>query len=241
MILSDRDIKRLIKAGRIKIAPLPDMSTALGAASLDLRLSSKFRVYKSTATPFIDPQDRKTFEQLTDPTDVAKPDDHPAQALLPHTPKGPRAFVLHPGEFVLGLTEERIELPDDVAARIEGKSSLGRLGIVIHSTAGHIDPGYTGGVTLEITNIGVIPVLLHPGMRFCQLVFETMSGPVEVPYSQKKTAKYAGTTEPGSSKIFEETAGRKVSRLVAKRTVSRPAAKRGLKKVGTRNRAKAAT
>ncbi|MSU76046.1 dCTP deaminase [Patescibacteria group bacterium] len=220
MILSDRDIKRLISSGRIKLSPKPDMNEALGAASLDLRLSSKFRVYKSTATPFIDPQDRGTFEQLTEPIDVTESD--PAQALLPNAQPGPRAFVLHPGEFVLGLTEEQIELPDDVAARIEGKSSLGRLGIVIHSTAGHIDPGYIGGITLEITNIGVIPVLLHPGMRFCQLVFESMSGPVEVPYSEKKTAKYAGTTEPGSSKIFEEA---------GKKKVSRPAAKKGLKKV----------
>lgn len=224
MILSDGDIKQQIKAGRIKITPKPDYKSALGAASLDLRLSSKFRIFKSTATPFIDPRNKDTFDQLTEPMDVAKPAPDPAQALLPHTAEGPRAFVLHPGEFVLGLTMEYVEIPDDVAARIEGKSSLGRLGIVIHSTAGHIEPGYNGGITLEITNIGLIPVLLHPGMRFCQLVFETMTSPVEVPYSQRKTAKYAGTTEPGSSKIFEET-----------KKVSSGTAKRGLKKVTRRS------
>lgn len=203
MILSDRDIKKLIKAGRIKLDPMPDLKEALGMASLDLRLSPKFRVFRSTATTFIDPDDRATFDQLTEATDISKKDK--LQPLLPNTPQGPRSFVLHPGEFVLGLTMENVELPNDVAARIEGKSSLGRLGIVIHSTAGHIDPGWRGHITLEITNIGVIPVLLHPGMRFSQLVFETMSSPVEVGYAQRKTSKYAGTVEPGVSKIFEES------------------------------------
>lgn len=203
MILSDRDIKKMLSSGRIKVKPKPDLSEQLGGASLDLRLSSKFRVFKPTSTPYIDPQDSNTFTDLTEGTDVSK--DEGKQPLLPHAPKGPRAFVIHPGEFVLGLTKESVTLPDDVAARIDGRSSLGRLGIVIHSTAGHIDPGFSGNITLEITNIGQVPVLLYPDMRVAQLVFETMSTPVEVSYAEKKGAKYAGMTEPGVSKITDES------------------------------------
>lgn len=201
MILSDRDIKKLLKSGRIKITPEPNLAEQLGSASLDLRLSSKFRVFKPTSTPFIDPNDPDTFASMTTTVDVAGAEQQP---LLPDAPPGSRPFIVHPGDFVLGMTMEHVELPDDIAARIEGRSSLGRLGIVIHATAGHIDPGYVGGITLEITNLGNVPVLLHPGMRFCQLVFDTMSNPVETPYKEKKGAKYAGTKEPGASKIAEE-------------------------------------
>lgn len=222
MILSDRDIKERLADGTIKVAPAPDLDAALGSCSLDLRLSSKFRVFKSTATPYIDPQDKETFEQLTDLVDVAE--SGPAvQPLLPNTPKGPRAFVLHPGEFVLGLTHESVTLPDDIAARIEGKSSLGRLGIVIHSTAGHIDAGWTGHITLEITNIGMVPVLLHSEMRFCQLAFEQLSTPADVPYAKKKTNKYAHTTEPGASRIFEEARDKNVTPKTAKRGLAKVA------------------
>lgn len=225
MLLSDRDIKRMIKVGKIKVTPQPDFDEALGSCSLDLRLSAKFRVFKQASTPYIDPRDKGTFDGITDPVDISEPTEE--QPLLPHMNGGPRAFVLHPGEFALGLTEESVELPEDIAARIEGKSSLGRLGIVIHSTAGHIDAGYRGGITLEITNIGMIPVLLYPGMRFCQLSFETLSSPAEVPYFEKKTAKYVGTTAPGASKIFEES----------KKTSSKKA-KAGLKKVSGKAKAK---
>lgn len=200
MILSDRDIKKMLKSGRIAITPGPDLKTQLQPASLDLRLSSKFRVFKSTATPYIDPQDPNTFNEMTELTDVA---DGNSQPLLPHMKKGQRPFVIHPGEFVLGMTKEFVELPDDITARVEGRSSLGRLGIIIHSTAGYIDPGFCGNITLEITNIGSVPVLLHPDMRICQLAFETMSTPAEVDYAEKG-GKYAGATEPGQSKITED-------------------------------------
>jgi dCTP deaminase len=113
-----------------------------------------------------------------------------------------RPFIVHPGEFVLGVTKEHVELPDNLAARMEGRSSLGRLGIIVHSTAGKIDPGWKGKLTLEITNIGKLPVALYPGMRFCCLVFEPTSSPVEKPYS--KFGKYAGMDKPGTSKISEE-------------------------------------
>lgn len=226
MILSDRDIRKALKSGRIKIDPLPDLDETLGSCSIDLRLSSKFRVFKQASTPYIDPRDPGTFDGITEPVDIgAAPEEQP---LLPHLPKGPRAFVLHPGEFALGLTMESVALPEDIAARIEGKSSLGRLGIVIHSTAGHIDAGYRGGVTLEITNIGMIPVLLYPSMRFCQLSFEQLTTPADVPYFKKKSAKYVGTKEPGASKIFEESKQKKAAAPAARAK----AVKKGLKKFG---------
>ena len=201
MILSDRDIKKMITAGNIKLTPEVDYTTQLQPASLDLRLSSKFRVFKSVATPFIDPQDPKTFEDTTELTDTAE--NGASQTLLPHEEGKPRPFVVHPGEFVLGMTKEFVELPADITARVEGRSSLGRLGIIIHSTAGYIDPGFRGNITLEITNIGSVPVLLHPEMRICQLAFETMSTPAEKDYVEKG-GKYAGSTEPGQSKITED-------------------------------------
>jgi dCTP deaminase len=192
----------MIKQGRIKIDPAPDFSKQLGTASLDLRLGSQFRVFKPTSTPYIDPQNPDTQDSHTSVIDVNEPKDQ--QPLLPHLPKGPRAFVIHPGEFILGTTVETIGLPDDIVGRLEGRSSLGRLGIVIHSTAGHFDAGFEGTVVLEITNIGMVPVLLYPGMRFCQMVFETLTSPVETSYSEKKNAKYAGQTGPKGSHLARE-------------------------------------
>ncbi|HEY8108696.1 MAG TPA: dCTP deaminase [Patescibacteria group bacterium] len=232
MILSDRDIKKQIAAGRIKIEPAADYAEALGSCSIDLRLSSKFRVFKQASTPYIDPRDPNTFDGITEPTDIAAAAEE--QPLLPHLPKGPRAFVLHPGEFALGLTHEYVELPDDICARIEGKSSLGRLGIVIHSTAGHIDAGYKGNITLEITNIGMIPVLLYPTMRFCQLSFEQLTTPAEIPYFKKKTNKYAGTTAPGASKIFEETAKSAKQKKAVKEKLKRLSPAKPPKKITVR-------
>lgn len=200
MILSDRDIKKMLQSGRVKITPEPDLATQLQPASFDLRLSSKFRVFKSTSTPYIDPQDPSTFEEMTELTDTT---ESGGSQPLPKMDQGARPFVIHPGEFVLGMTKEFVELPDDITARVEGRSSLGRLGIIIHSTAGYIDPGFKGNITLEITNIGSVPVLLHPDMRICQLAFETMSSPAEVDYVEKG-GKYAGATEPGQSKITED-------------------------------------
>lgn len=202
MILSDRDIKKMISAGRIKIEPAPDYETQLGTASLDLKLGAQFRVFKPTSTPYIDPQDANTQNTHTTVVDLNDETDQPP--LIPNAPDGPRGFVIHPGEFVLGMTMEQIELPDDIVGRLEGRSSLGRLGIVIHSTAGHFDAGFKGTVVLEITNIGMVPVLLYPGMRFCQMVFETLTSPVETTYGEKKTAKYADQTGPTSSALAEE-------------------------------------
>ncbi len=184
MILSDRDIKQYIKEGRIKIEPL-DIESQLSSISIDLKLGDEFRVFKIGYNSHIDPS-KQSPEELTE---LIKIDND-------------RPFIIHPGEFILGVTKEYIELPDDIAVRIEGRSSLGRLGIIVHSTAGKVDPGWKGKLTLEITNIGRLPVALYPGMKFCSIVFEPTSSPVERPYS--KFGKYAGMEKPTVSKISEE-------------------------------------
>ena len=179
MILSDQDIKTAIQKGKIKITPKPDFKLQLGTCSLDLRLSENFKVFEYNKSAFIDVSDKKTFENIT----------------KEHNLKSGESFVLHPGQFVLGATVEKVCLPNDIAARIDGRSRLGRLGLVIHSTAGHIDPGFCGRVTLEITNIGKLPIILHKGNCVCQLVFETLTTPVKKGYSQMKINKW---NKPGS-------------------------------------------
>lgn len=185
MILSDRDIREYIKGGEIKVEPC-DLEAQLGGVGIDLRLGNQFRTFKTVHKTFID-LTKENFELDTDLIEL-KEDD---------------VFVLHPGEFVLGVVIENVELPLDIAARIDGRSSLGRLGIIVHSTAGHVDPGWKGKLTLEISNIGKLPVALKPGMRFCRLVFEKVSSPVERPYK----GKYAGSKGPTSSKISDEFRG----------------------------------
>lgn len=174
MILSDKDIKTKLENKQIVVDPMPDLAEALGTVSIDLRLGNEFRVYRTTSRPYIDINDPKTSDGLTET--ITKDDTE--------------AFVIHPREFVLGSTLERIELPADLAGRLEGKSSLGRLGIVIHSTAGKVDPGFKGNLVLEITNIGTLPIMLYPGMRVCQLLFEQLSSPTTKSYSERNNAKY---------------------------------------------------
>lgn len=174
MILSDRDIKTAIQKGQIKIAPKPDFKKQLGSCSLDLRLSNIFKVFTYNRSAFIDVSDPKTYSDITKEYHLKKGDP----------------FVLHPGEFVLGSTQEKIKLQKNIAARIDGRSSLGRLGLVVHSTAGHVDPGFEGNITLEIANIGQIPIILRQGLRICQLVFETLLSNTTKPYKKKKGAKW---------------------------------------------------
>ena len=188
MILSDRDIKKFLRQGKIQIKPKPNLKIQLGPASLDFRLGEEFRVFNHNTKPFIDPRQKSSFENLTQRIKVSKG----------------KAFVLQPSQFVLGATIEEITLPLDMGARIEGRSSWGRLGIIVHSTAGYIDPGFKGRLTLEISNIGMLPVLLYPGMRICQIAFETLSSPVEISYPKKKDAKYYGDTRPQESKIHKD-------------------------------------
>ena len=188
MILSDRDIQKAVTSKRIKITPLPDFATQLGSCALDLQLGTRYRVFDHSRTPYIDPQNPKTLKDVT--TEI--------------TVKGGEAFTLHPGEFILAVTEEYIEMPDDLAGRLEGRSSIGRLGVVVHSTAATIDAGFRGNITLELANMGRIPVMLYPGMRICSISFEQLSSPAATPYYKKKSAKYAGQKSPEASKIGME-------------------------------------
>lgn len=188
MILSDRDIKKQLKSGKIRITPAPDLSQQLGSCILDLRLGNTYRVFNHTKTPYLDPMDPKTLENITSEIEVA--DDE--------------GFTVHPGEFVLAMTREYIEMPDDLTGRLEGRSSIGRLGIVVHSTAANIECGFRGHITLELANMGPIAVILYPGMRICSISFEQLSSPAEVPYYKKKNAKYMNQKAPLPSKIAND-------------------------------------
>ncbi|MGD0729328.1 MAG: dCTP deaminase [Candidatus Micrarchaeaceae archaeon] len=186
MVLSDRDIKLNLKSGKIKIEPC-DIDVQVSPVGVDLRLGNAFRLFKTTHRSHID----LAHQNLELDTDLMEVEDG-------------GEFMLHPGEFVLGITKETIELPNDIAGRIDGRSSLGRLGIIVHSTAGHVDPGWKGKITLEISNIGKLPIAIIPGMRFCNIMFEPVSSPVENAYK----GKYAGTDNPLASKISEEFKGK---------------------------------
>jgi dCTP deaminase len=189
MILSDRDIKQALKKKQIIIKPDPDLAAQLGSCLLDLRLGNSFRVFNHSKTPYLDPQNPKTLDGVT--TEVMVKDGD--------------TFIMHPGEFVLAMTKEYVEMPDDLTGRLEGRSSIGRLGIVVHSTAANIECGFRGNITLELANMGRIPVMLYPGMRICSLSFEQLSSPAEVPYYKKKSAKYVGQTKPEASRIAQES------------------------------------
>lgn len=187
MILSDRDIKAQIHAGRLAVeSPGDDHIKNIHASSMDLRLGKHFKLYEHAKFPVLDPLKMQSFKGLTKMVEITEPNE---------------PFIVHPGDFVLGVTLEKIKLPHDLVARVEGRSSLGRLGIIVHSTAGFVDAGFEGRITLEITNINRMPVALYPGMRVCQLSFETMSSAAEVPYGQKKSSKYQGDQMPEESKL----------------------------------------
>ncbi len=188
MVLSDKDLKKAIKSGKIVIKPLPDFKTQLGSCSIDLRLGNAFRVFEHSRYAYLDPFKKKPGEEVTREFKV----------------KDEQPFIIQPGDFVLGATVEYVEVPDDLTGRLEGRSSIGRLGVVIHSTAAHIECGFKGNVTLELANMGKMPVALYPGMRICSVSFEQLSSPAEVPYYKKKNAKYVGQKGPGESKISTE-------------------------------------
>lgn len=188
MVLSDRDIRKALEFGKIKVTPAPNLDEQLGSCTLDLRLGTVFRVFNQNTSPYIDPQDPATLKDLTNEVTV----------------ENGKPFTLHPGEFVLAMTDEFVELPDDLTASLEGRSSIGRLGVVVHSTAANVDAGFRGNITLELANMGRIPVMLYPGMRICALSFQELTTPAEVPYYKKKSAKYSGQKAPESSKIASE-------------------------------------
>jgi len=184
VILSDRDIRAQIEAGRVVIDPL-DLD-GIQPSSVDLRVGDTFRVFANHRRSFIDVRD--PMNDLTE--DVDATEDEP--------------FVLHPGEFVLGSTLEQIALPDDIVGRVEGKSSLGRLGLLIHSTAGFVDAGFRGHLTLELSNVANLPIAIYPGMRIGQLCFFRMTSPAERPYgSPELGSKYQGQSGPTPSRYFE--------------------------------------
>jgi dCTP deaminase len=193
VILSDRDLKLKLARGEIKILPAPDPEVQIQPASIDLRLGYDFQTFNHTQQALIDPADPESFAQLTNSVHL----------------QDSERFIVHPGEFVLATTLEHVEIPDDLVARLEGRSSIGRLGIVIHSTAGYIDPGFKGAITLEISNLGRIAVALYPGMRICQIAFEEMSSPVSENYATKRTAKYQGQQTTTVSRLFEDDELRK--------------------------------
>ncbi len=167
---------------------MPDLKTALGSCSIDLRLGDTFRVFNRSQIPYFDPYNKNYSGELTSVVRVKKNE----------------SFVLQPGDFVLATTVESFQLPDNLLSRLEGRSSLGRLGIVVHSTASIFEPGWRGKVVMELGNLGRIPVALYPGMRVCALTFEQVSTIADVPYHKKKSAKYIGQKSPLESKIAEE-------------------------------------
>ncbi|HEY7849889.1 MAG TPA: dCTP deaminase [Ktedonobacterales bacterium] len=191
--MSDSDILKRMQRGDIVITPAPDLESQLQPASLDLRLGYDFQTFNYTRQALIDPADPKTFERLTSLTQL-----HDGER-----------FLVHPGEFALATTLEHVEIPTDLLARLEGRSSIGRLGIVIHSTAGFIDPGFKGQITLEISNLGRIAVALYPRMRICHLAFEEMSSPVRAGYGERRGSKYQGQSAATASRLFEDNEFRK--------------------------------
>jgi len=190
MVLSDVDIKRYIAEGKIRIAPaLPPEQ--FGSCSVDFRLGNEFNVFEHSRHPYIDLRDSRGIADIMQSVMVA--DGEP--------------FILQPREFVLAITEEHLELDDDVLGRLEGRSSLGRIGIIVHGTAGLFDPGWSGKATLELSNLGRMPVALYPGMRICSFTFEQLSTPSSVPYRKKVGNKYAGQDHPVASRLAGEFKG----------------------------------
>jgi dCTP deaminase len=183
VVLSDRTIRAEIAAGRIAIEPFDP--ALVQPSSVDVRVDRRFRVFHNARYPYIDV--RQPMEGLTELVEV----------------DGDEPFILHPGEFVLGQTLERLSLPADIVARLEGKSSLGRLGLLIHSTAGFVDSGFSGNLTLELSNVANLPITIYHAMPIGQVSFMRMDAPVEHPYgSDEARSKYQGQAEPTPSRFW---------------------------------------
>ncbi|GAA3738026.1 dCTP deaminase [Salinactinospora qingdaonensis] len=191
MLLSDRDLRSEIESGRVTIDPYePEL---IQPSSIDVRLDRYFRVFENHKYPHIDPA-----VQQQDLTRVVEPDDD-------------EPFILHPGEFVLASTHEIVTLPNDLASRLEGKSSLGRLGLLTHSTAGFIDPGFSGHVTLELSNVATLPMKLYPGMKIGQLCMFRLSSPAEYPYgSPRHGSRYQNQRGPTPSRSYVNFSRRRI-------------------------------
>lgn len=183
MVLSDRTIRKELEAGNLEIDPLGP--NAIQPASVDLRLGHQFRVFRNSRIPYIDV--KKDYPDLTELVEIS----------------GDEPFILHPGEFALAVTYERVRLPDFIVGRLEGKSSLGRLGLLIHSTAGYVDPGWNGALTLELSNVANLPITLYHGMKVSQISFLQLTEPAEQPYGSKAAgSKYQGQEGPTPSRYY---------------------------------------
>jgi dCTP deaminase len=189
MALSDRDIRRYLAEGKIRIDPPIDFEVQLGPCSVDLTLGNSFAVFEYSRLPYIDT--RKAADPSASMREVLVEDDQP--------------FVLQPGELVLSSTRETLELADDVLARLEGRSSLARLGVIVHGTAGVFDPGWRGTAVLELANLGRMAVALYPGMRICSFTFEPLSSPAERPYRRRASSKYIDQAGADASRLWRDT------------------------------------
>ncbi len=189
MVLSDRDIKKYIKEKKIKIIPKPNFKEQLGPCSLDLHLGNIFKIFKPSDYPYLDLKRNIDFNDLMEEIEI----------------KNDAPFILQPKAFVLTTTKEEFSLPDDIVARLDGRSSLARIGVVVHLTAARFDPGWQGKAVMELGNLGPMPVVLYAGVtRICALTFEKLSSSVEIPYLKQKDHAYASPKSPHASKINKE-------------------------------------
>ncbi|MBF0262060.1 MAG: dCTP deaminase [Magnetococcales bacterium] len=188
MRLSDQDIQKALESGRIVIDPLPPES-CFGSFSIDVSLGNRFRTFRHVHMPYLDLADSKSIHSVSD-------------ACMEEIVLGDQErFFLHPGEFALGMTRERVGIGDDLVGWLDGRSSLARLGLMVHITAHSIDPGWDGHITFEFFNAGRLPLALHPGLRIGAISFETLSSPTTRPYGKKHGAKYHGQQGPLSSRL----------------------------------------
>lgn len=188
MVLSDRDIKIALQEGRIKIDPAPDLDKQLGSISVDFRLGNTFMVFEHSRYSYIDPRQPHSIGDAMRTIRVEDDD----------------RFIMQPGDFALASTMESLELPNDLLGRLEGRSSIARLGITVHSTAAVFEPGWIGTATMELSNLGRMPVALYPGMRICAFSFQQLTSPVLTQYRDKPNNKYAGQMDPRASQLAEE-------------------------------------
>lgn len=193
MRLSDKDLTEALDSGRIRIEPRPS-EEGISGLTVDLRLGDRFRVFSSHTTPYIDLSG--TREEVNSAIDKVMSDE----VLI----EGDDAFFLHPGELALGITLESVTVPDDLVAWLDGRSSLARLGLMVHVTAHRIDPGWSGNIVLEFFNSGKLPLALRPGMSIGAISFETLSSPAEKPYRKREDAKYRDQSGPVASRISED-------------------------------------
>jgi dCTP deaminase len=193
MILADREIMQALEDGRIKISPPPNFDEQLGSCSIDFHLGHTFMVFEHSQFSYIDPRHPQSIGEAMRTIEVKEGD----------------AFIMQAGDFALASTMESLELPDDLLGRLEGRSSIARLGITVHSTAAVFEPGWIGTATMELSNLGRMAVALYPGMRICSFTFEQLTSSVLTPYRKKLNNKYAGQITPRASGLSEEMGERK--------------------------------